>query len=105
MVRLDQEPKGYLYGYINEQGEEQIPVVYDHIYSFEDGITIAKKDGRYGAIDLNNNTVIAFNLPYQEVRGFRDGQALVKDCNGNWGKIDRNGNEVVPCTYSSINDL
>lgn len=105
MVRLDQEPKGYLYGYINEQGEEQIPVVYDHIYSFEDGITIAKKDGRYGAIDLNNNTVIAFNLPYQEVREFRDGQALVKDCNGNWGKIDRNGNEVVPCTYSSIKDL
>lgn len=105
MVRLDQEPKGYLYGYINEQGEEQIPVVYDHIYSFEDGITIAKKDGRYGAIDLNNNTVIAFNLPYQEVREFRDGQASVKDCNGNWGKIDRNGNEVVPCTNSSINDL
>ena len=84
MVRLDQEPKGYLYGYINEQGEEQIPVVYDYIYSFEDGITIAKKDGRYGAIDMNNNTVITFNLPYQDVRGFRDGQALVKDCNGNW---------------------
>lgn len=104
-VRLYQEPKGALYGYINEQGEEQIPVVYDNIYSFEDGITIAKKDGRYGAIDMNNNTVIAFNLPYQEVREFRDGQALVKDCNGNWGKIDRNGNEVVPCTYSSINDL
>lgn len=97
LVRLDQEPKRSLWGYINEQGEEQIPVVYDYIYNFEDGITIAKKDGRYGAIDMNNNTVIAFNLPYQDVREFRDGQALVKDCNGNWGKIDRNGNEVVPC--------
>ena len=35
--------KGNLYGYVNEQGVEQIPVEYDDLYSFENGITIAKK--------------------------------------------------------------
>ena len=101
MVRLDQQ-KGYLYGFVNEQGVEQIPVEYDHLYSFENGITIAKKDGRYGAIDLNNNTVIPFNLPYEDIRGFRNGRASVKDRNEKWGVIDTNGKLIVPCVNNNI---
>ena len=101
MVRLDQQ-KGYLYGFVNEQGVEQIPVEYDHLYSFENGITIAKKDGRYGAIDLNNNTVIPFNLPYEDIRGFRNGRASVKDRNEKWGVIDTNGKLIVPCENNNI---
>ena len=101
MVRLD-TPNGYLYGYINEQGEEKIPVEYDHLYSFENGITIAKKEGKYGAIDLNNNIVIPFNLPYEDVRAFRDGRAAVKDFSGLWGVIDTEGNEIVPCVNDRI---
>ena len=101
MVRLDQHP-GYLYGYVNEQGVEQIPVEYEYIYSFENGITIAKKDGRYGAVDLENNIVIPFGLPYAEVRGFRNGRAAVKDHHGKWGVIDTKGNLIVPCTSDGI---
>lgn len=95
MVRLDQHP-GYLYGYVNEQGVEQIPVEYEYIYRFEDGITIAKKDGRYGAVDLENNIVIPFGLPYVEVRKFNDGKARVKNAAGNWGMIDTKGTLVEP---------
>ena len=100
MVRLDQHP-GY-YGYVNEQGVEQIPIEYEHIYSFEDGITIAKRDGRYGAVDLENNIVIPFGLPYAEVRAFRNGRAAVKDHHGKWGVIDTKGNLIVPCTRDGI---
>ena len=100
-VRLDQHP-GYLYGYVNERGVEQIPIEYEHIYSFEDGITIAKKNGRYGAVDLENNIVIPFGLPYAEVRGFRNGRAAVKDHHGKWGVIDTKGILVVPCTSDGI---
>lgn len=95
MVRLDLHP-GYLYGYVNEQGVEQIPIEYEHIYSFEDGITIAKKDGRYGAVDLENNIVIPFGLPYAEVREFNDGKARVKNAAGKWGMIDTKGTLVEP---------
>lgn len=94
--------KGNLYGYINEQGVEQIPVEYDYLSSFENGITIAKKDGRYGAIDLDNNTVIPFNLPYEDVRGFHNGCASVRDVNGMWGVIDTKGKLIVPCTSDKI---
>ena len=97
MVRLDQQ-HGSLYGYVNEQGVEQIPVEYDQIYSFDNGITIAKKDGRYGAIDLNNQIVIPFYLPYEDVREFRNGRAAVKNAAGKWGVIDTDGKEIVPCT-------
>ena len=101
MVRLDL-PKGYAYGYVNEEGIEQIPVEYDYIYSFENGITVAKKEGKYGVIDLNNNIVVPFGLPYVDVRGFRNSRAIVKDSSGKWGVIDTAGNLIVPCTNDNI---
>lgn len=102
MVRLDQE-HGYLYGCVNEQGKEQIPVEYEHLNRrFDNGITIAKKNGFYGAIDVNNKIVIPFNLPYEDVRGFENGRAAVKDYAGKWGVIDTTGKEIVPCTSDSM---
>ena len=56
------ESSDCLFGYVNEQGEEQIPVEYEDLSRFEDGLAIAKKNGHFGAIDLNNRTVIPFNL-------------------------------------------
>ena len=50
-----------LNGYVNEQGEEQIPVEYDILYRFEDGFSMASKNGKYAAIDVNNQVVIPFN--------------------------------------------
>lgn len=100
-VRLNQM-HGYLYGYVNLNGEEQIPVEYDHIYSFENGITVAKRDGQYGIIDINNNIIVPFGLPYEEVRGFRNGRASVKNSSDKWGVIDTNGNLIVPCENERI---
>jgi len=51
---------------------------------------------------LNNNAVIPFGLPYEDVRGFRDGRASVRDASGKWGVIDTEGKLVVPCTNDSI---
>ena len=75
---------------------------YDYLYNFENDITIAKKDGWYGAIDLNNQIVIPFNLPYEDVRGFRNGRAAVKNAADMWGVIDTTGKEIVPCTSDEI---
>lgn len=99
IVRID-KPEGDRYGMINLKGEEQIPVEYDHIYGFENGVTIAKKDGRYGIIDENNNIVHSFNMTYTDVRGFRNGFAPAEK-NGKWGSIDTSGKEVVQCIYDS----
>lgn len=61
-VILNRRSSGLLYGYVNELGKEQIPVEYEDLSSFENGLAIAKKNGLFGAIDLNNQTVIPFNL-------------------------------------------
>lgn len=102
LCRVRDDSNGYHYGCVNESGAEQIPVEYDHIYSFENGMTIAKKEGNYGAIDLHNNTVIPFNLPYEDVRAFRNGRAAVKNSCGLWGVIDTKGVEIVPCENEKI---
>ena len=101
MVRLDTNG-GYLYGFVNEVGHEQIPVEYDHLYHFENGITVAQKDGKYGIIDMAGNVVVPFGLPYAEVRGFRDGRAAVQGHNGLWGVMDTQGKLIVPCESDSI---
>ena len=101
MVRKDSS-EGFLYGYVNEEGDEQIPVEYEHLYNFENGITVAKKDGEYGIIDMDNNVVIPFGLPYAEVRGLRNGRAAVKGHNGLWGVINTKGKLIVPCESDKI---
>lgn len=95
---LCQVKKDGLYGFVNDKGDIQIPTDYDKIYNFENGITIAKLNGQYGAIDVNNKVVIPFGLPYEDVRGFRNGLAKVKDQNGKWGAINTEGFLIVPCT-------
>ena len=101
MVRKD-DAGGYRYGYVNKQGQEQIPVVYEHIYRFENGVTTAKMSGSYGIIEENNNIVHPFNLQYPDMRGIRNGYATMKDHNGKWGAIDARGNVVIPCQYDSL---
>lgn len=85
------------HGYIDENGVERIPLEYESISSFNGGLAVAKKDGRYGIIDMDNNVVVPFGLPYATVLGFRDGRARVKGYNGKWGVIDTSGNLIEPC--------
>ena len=97
MVRIDDT-----YGYINYEGEEQIPVIYEYIYNFENGITVAKKGGRYGIIDEHNNIIHDFDLDYTDMRELRNGYATMKDKQGKLGVIDSKGNVVIPCKYDSL---
>ena len=99
-VRIDKE-----YGYVNKDGKEQIPVVYDHLYNFENGVTTAKKNGYYGIIDENNNIVHPFDMDYPDMRAIRNGYATMKGYNGKWGAIDAKGNVVIPCQYDSLVDF
>ena len=98
---LCQVRNGDLYGMINVKGKEQIPIVYDHIYSFENGVTIVKQNGFYGIIDERNHKICDCVLDYEDVRGFRNGYAPAKK-HDLWGAIDSEGKEVVPCKYDTL---
>ena len=42
------------YGFINEDGNEVIPLIYDYAYDFCEGYAIVGVNNKYGAIDKNN---------------------------------------------------
>ena len=90
---------GDLYGYINEQGVEQIPVKYEKISSFGHGVSFAKLNGKFGLIDINNQIKIPFSLDYDCIFGIYHNYASMKDGSGKWGVIDLDGHVVLPCQY------
>lgn len=107
-VRLCKVELNGLYGFVNEQGVEQIPIEYEEICddeifnSFHNGIVIAKKNSKYGTIDIYNNIIIPFNLPYEYIHPLhnKNGKAFVTNSARQWGIIDiATGKEVDPCNH------
>jgi len=94
MVLLDNK-----WGYINLDGKEVIPLIYDNNYVFREGLAGAKKDGKYGYIDTLNSTKIPFI--YDEVRSFSDGLSIVK-LDKKYGLIDKKGNAIIPFQYKNL---
>ncbi len=55
------------YGFINKKGEVVIPLEYDEIRSFSEGLAGVLKGDKWGFIDKNNKTVIDFQYPDETV--------------------------------------
>lgn len=101
MVMERKEGK-YKYGYVNNDGKEQISVEYDYIYSFENKVTIAKKEGLYCIINIEDKVLHTFNEDYADMRAIRNGFTTMKDQNGKWGAINAEGKVVLSCQYDSL---
>lgn len=76
-----------------------VPCEFDNLSAFDEGLAAARKGEKWGFIDTEGNTVIAFeygegipsNIPgYPYLRIFLNGLAKVKK-GGKWGCIDRKG--------------
>lgn len=104
----------YQWGYINRQGEIVIPVEYYTVEPFSEGLAAVSKqqemaDGKEeridGVIDKAGNVVVPFGK-YKWIKSFSEGRAVVVDSNspyiGHTGAIDKTGQVVVPCKYSSL---
>ena len=89
-VRLDGQ-----HGFVNEQGNEVVPLKYNNAGNFHEGLGPVLKD-KWGFVDQQGEEVIP--LKYDEVWFFREGFAEVK-LNGQWGYLDIMGKEVIPCVY------
>jgi len=85
--------------YINTQGYEIIPQIYDYVMPFTEGVAAVEKDGKWGYINSSGTTVLPF--VYEEATMFSDGKAIIKQ-NGARGVIDKNGNIIIPCEYKNI---
>ena len=86
---------GNKWGYINKEGKEIIPFVYDWGSCFHQGVALVAKGKRLGLID-KNNTVI---LPFEFENGVFTGSVYTLCQNGKWGVYSPTGVCVTPCQY------
>ncbi|HJV18508.1 MAG TPA: WG repeat-containing protein [Sediminibacterium sp.] len=81
-----------LFGYVDLNGKERIPLQYEDAYSFQDGLAKVKKNGKWGYIDTSGKTVI--DLVYDKAGLFYNGFATVER-NGKAAVIDQKGTVLI----------
>ena len=85
-------------GYLNMQGREVIPVMYDVLNDGQgwarpvsEGRIVVKQGGHYGVIDTANRTVVPFSAAISDIDDYRGGMARVRKNKAiSW--LDKEGN-------------
>lgn len=120
------------YGFADETGKIVIPMQYDKVWHFKNGLAKVERNKRYGLIDKSGKIIIP--PQYNELNYFTDkllrtrhnNQYELFDTQGNiisdkydfignidygfakikqkdkYGLMDKNGNEIIPCQYDDI---
>lgn len=91
-------------GFLDETGKEIIPLIYQGVFDFSNGLAGVKKDGKWGYIDANGKTVIDFK--YDHAESFKNGKAIVQsndDKTPQWFYIDKTGKALI--TRTSLADF
>ena len=91
----------YRFGYIDLNGNEVIPLIYELALPFSDGYAaVFDANDKIGFINENGQLVIPYQ--YDDVKwGFFNGFVWVKK-NGYWGMIDKSGNAKISFIYPQI---
>lgn len=66
------------------------------IGSFNEGMAMVMKNGKWGYID--KNLMVVIRAQYDEASDFKEGLAVVGN-NGKYGFVDKSGNVVIPLQY------
>ena len=91
-------------GFIDETGRDVIPLIFEDVQNFSEGLAGALYDGLWGFIDTSGEWVIP--PTFHEVSPFNGGQASVTKSvyYNTWlrmGVIDKTGEVIVPFIYRS----
>jgi len=98
-------------GFINKDGKEVIPVIYEWAGPFSEGLACVEKKinndkynitTRFGFINKNGEEIIPFEYGYEGI--FSEGLAAIVMPNpwGKrfWGYIDKSNNEIIPFQFN-----
>jgi len=94
---------GGKYGFIDATGKEIVPLIYDYVGDFHDGIAVVGKDGKFGAIDKKGNVVVP--LIYSNAGDGSNGLLCVENENGKCGYVDYKGNVVIDFKFDYLIDF
>ena len=84
------------YGLLDSTGKVAVPVKYDEVGGFREGLCKLVLNGKIGFIDKSTKLVIP--MKYEGAYNFSEGLAAVK-FNEKWGFIDSKGKEAIPFAY------
>ena len=87
-------------GVIDSTGREIIPMIYQWIGRFYDGMAPVALNHKYGYVDKNGNETVPLKYDYV-THAFVNGLALVR-LDNKYGLVDRQGKEKVPVIYDDI---
>ena len=88
------------WGYINKGYDVVIPLMYERAFSFKEGLGMVILNSQYGFIDHTGEVQIPFKYTAAP-HSFE--QECARVCHDRlWGLIDREGNYILPPTYSQI---
>jgi hypothetical protein len=87
------------FGAMDLDGNIVIPVVYDLVSTFSEGLALVGLNGKYGYINKMNERVIP--LQFDAGLDFEQGRAVVEK-NEKYGLIDRSGKMILACEFEDI---
>jgi hypothetical protein len=93
-------------GFIDRTGKVIIPLCFDKVGDFSEGLARFERDGSWGYIDTSGSVVIEPKFPWAEE--FSEGLARVQvsgdplGYDGRWGFIDKTGKVVISPAYKDM---
>jgi len=111
MYLIEAETDGiFRYGFLNDEGEVVIPIIYEKASGFRDGLCFVELDGKKMFIDNSGREILDVS-EYYTAYGFEFGFATVVRETFSatesgfsyayaFGLIDTKGEEIIPCEYA-----
>ncbi|MBM2815904.1 MAG: hypothetical protein HW421_2666 [Ignavibacteria bacterium] len=95
---LDEQKLQNKFGFIDQNGKQVIPMIYNDAESFSEGLAYAAGNETRGWLDKKGNFVITLKT---KVNGytFHDGLAMISNSEYKIGFVDKHGNEVIPLIF------
>lgn len=87
------------YGVINFMGDTVIPIIYDEVGEFTEGLIYVGQNNKYGY--YNENGELKIPLKYDIAYDFVEGKALI-GVNNKYGVINVLGQEIIPPSYDHL---
>ncbi|MCH2042722.1 MAG: WG repeat-containing protein [Saprospiraceae bacterium] len=90
------------YGCIDSMANQIVPMRYERVRRFEDGMIAVRRNGKWGFVNMEGKEIIP--CIYRSVHDFHEGLAAVM-IKGRWGFVDKQGNEAIKAEFSRLGDF
>jgi hypothetical protein len=90
-------------GFIDKSGKTLIPLIYDTVESFSNGLAWVTQNNKYGFIDKTGRIVIP--IQFGDADSFNQlgfSKVRIRNDIGPQGLIDKTGKEIIPIKYDNI---